>query len=142
MSIGERKRARATAKAPVSVTPTFAEAAAEYIGFRRDTWSNDKHAAQWRSTLATYAGPVIGDMPVDQITRAHVMQVLAPIWTRKHETASRVRQRMESVFDWAIDHGHRSDNPAEKRILKSLAKVRKTNSHHNLPESDPTGGCC
>ena len=33
-----------------------AEAAAEYIGFRRDTWSNAKHAAQWRSTLATYAG--------------------------------------------------------------------------------------
>ena len=135
--IGERKRARAAAKAPVSVTPTFAEAAAEYIGFRRDTWSNAKHAAQWRSTLATYAGPVIGDMPVDQITRAHVMQVLAPIWTRKHETASRVRQRMESIFDWTIDHGHRSDNPAEKRILKSLAKVRKTNSHHRaLPYSE------
>ena len=92
MSNGERKRARAAAEAPVSAMPTFAEAAAEYIGFRRDTWSNAKHAAQWESALATYAGPVIGDMPVEQIAWAHGMQALAPIWTADLDQEARDRQ--------------------------------------------------
>ena len=128
--IAEKKKARAAAKVPVSTMPTFAEVAAAYIDFRRPDWSNAKHSAQWESTLATYAGPVLGQMPVDEITKAHVMAVLTPIWTNKHETASRVRQRMEAVFDWAIDHEHRADNPAEKRLLKSLPRLRKKKKHH------------
>ena len=135
--IEEKKKARAAAKVPVPTMPTFAEEAAAYIDFRRDTWTNEKHIAQWESTLATYAGPVIGNMPVDEITKAHVMEVLTPMWTKKHETASRVRQRMESVFDWAMDHGHRSDNPAEKRLLRSLTKAAKTKKHHRaLPYTE------
>ena len=128
--IEEKKESKVAAKAPVSTMPTFAEEAAAYIDFRRPAWSNEKHIAQWESTLATYAGPVIGEMPIDEITKAHVMEVLTPIWTTKPETASRVRQRMESVFDWAIDHDRRSDNPAEKRSLKSLTKASKTKKHH------------
>ena len=56
------------------------------------------------------------------------MAVLTPIWTAKHETASRVRQRMESVFDWAVNNGRRTDNPAEKRLLKSLPLMRNKKS--------------
>ena len=41
-------------------TPTFAQAAQQVIDLRRPTWSSKKHAAQWASTLATYAYPVIG----------------------------------------------------------------------------------
>ena len=122
------KEARALAKQPISTMPTFAEEAAAFIEFRRPTWSNEKHVAQWESTLARYAGPVIGQLPIDEITTAHVMAVLTPIWTEKHETASRVRQRMESVFDWAINKAHRSDNPAEKRLLKSLPLMRNKKS--------------
>ena len=128
--IAERKEARAGEKQPVSTKPTFAEDAAAFIEFRSPTWSNAKHRAQWESTLTTYAAPVIGQMPIDEITTANVMAVLTPIWTEKHETASRVRQRMEAVFDWAMNHGHRSDNPAEKRFLKSLPRMRKTKQHH------------
>ncbi len=128
--IAERKEARAGGKRPVSTKPTFAEEAAAFIEFRSPTWSNAKHRAQWESTLTTYAAPVIGQMPIDEITTANVMAVLTPIWTEKHETASRVRQRMEAVFDWAMNHGHRSDNPAEKRLLKSLPRMRKTKQHH------------
>ena len=128
--IEEKKDAKATAKVPASTMPTFAEEAAAYIDFRRPTWSNPKHAAQWTSTLITYADPVIGQMQVDEITTAHIKSVLTPIWTSKHETASRVRQRMEAVFDWVIDNGHRSDNPAIKQRLKSLPRMPKTKKHH------------
>jgi hypothetical protein len=40
----------------------FKEAAATYMGAHRVAWKNDKHAAQWTSTLRTYAYPLIGDV--------------------------------------------------------------------------------
>lgn len=62
------------------------------IELRRPNWSNPKHTAQWRSTLETYASPVIAAKPVDEITAADVLAVLTPIWMEKPETAGRVRQ--------------------------------------------------
>ena len=47
--------------------PTFAEAARQVIELRRSSWSSQKHADQWASTLATYAYPAIGYMPVEEI---------------------------------------------------------------------------
>ena len=82
------------------------------IELRRPTWSNAKHAAQWTNTLAAYAHPVIGTKHVEEVNSGDVLAVLTPIWTSKSETASRVRQRMETVFDWAIAQGWRLDNPA------------------------------
>ena len=49
------------------------------IEVRRPTWSNPKHAAQWRATLKAYAFPVIGEKPVDQITPRDVLEVLESI---------------------------------------------------------------
>ena len=129
-----RESAPATEQEPV---PTFWEAARRLIESRRPTWSNPKHAHQWESTLATYAFPVLGQKPVDSVTTADVLTVLTPIWTEKHETASRVRQRMETVFDWVVANGHRLDNPAGKHILSVLPRVRKTKQHHRaLPYAE------
>ena len=110
--------------------PSFSQATAAVIKMRGPSWKNDKHAAQWRNTLATYAFPVVGDMPVDAITTAHVMDVLEPLWMVKHETASRLRQRCETVFDWAVARGHRQDNPAGKHLLKVLPSQRNMKEHH------------
>ena len=128
--IAERNEVREAARQPKLTVPTFAEEAAAVIAMRRPTWSNQKHADQWESTLATYAFPVLGQKPVDLVTTADVLTVLTPIWTDKPETASRVRQRMETVFDWVVANGHRLDNPAGKHILGVLPRVRKTKQHH------------
>ena len=117
--------------------PSFSQATAAVIKMRGPSWKNDKHAAQWRNTLATYVFPVVGDMPVDVITTAHVMDVLEPLWMVKHETASRLRQRCETVFDWAVARGHRQDNPAGKHLLKVLPSQRNMKEHHRaLPYAD------
>ena len=97
---------------------------------RRPTWTNAKHAAQWTSTLATYAYPKIGSKLVTDITSADILAVLSPIWTEKPETASRVRQRMETVLDWAIAQGYRTDNPASRSITKALPRMSRTKQHH------------
>ena len=79
-------------------------------GFR-----NEKHKAQWKSTLATYAAP-LRDKPVDTITTDDVLAILKPIWTTKPETASRVRGRIEKVLDAAKAKGFREgENPARWR---------------------------
>ena len=118
--------------------PTFLEAAGRLIESRRPTWTNPKHAAQWQSTLHTYAHPTIGQKPVDEVSQGDVMAVLDPDWTKKPETASRVRQRMEGVFEWAAARGYRPpENPAGKRLLKALPNVKRLREHHRaLPYRD------
>ena len=131
---GRETRDQGAALRGVPSVPTFAQAALQVIELRRPTWSNPKHAAQWTATLKTYAFPVIGDMAVDSITAADALAVLEPIWTAKPETASRVRQRMETVLDWAVSHGYRLDNPAGRSLLKVLPAARRLRKHHaSLP---------
>ena len=117
--------------------PTFSQAAEQVIEMRRPTWSNAKHASQWTNTLHTYVFPVVGRKLVDEITTGDVLAVLTPIWTSKPETASRVRQRLETVFDWAIFQGFRMDNPAGKGILRVLPRTSRLRGHHTaLPYRD------
>ncbi|MCW5751357.1 MAG: integrase arm-type DNA-binding domain-containing protein [Anaerolineales bacterium] len=118
---------------------TFAEAAEAFIRSHRLGWKSPKHAAQWEATLATYAFPVFGRLPVGQVDTSHVMRALEPIWATKPETASRLRGRIEAVLDWAAARGHRAgDNPARWRghlanLLPARAKVRKVQHFAALP---------
>lgn len=72
----------------------------------------------------------MGRKGVDGISKADVMEVLSPIWTSKAETASRVRQRIETVMDWAIAQEYRQDNPAGRSLLKVLPKTQRLKQHH------------
>jgi integrase len=110
---------------------TFKDAAMGYIKAHRDGWRNAKHGDQWEATLTTYAFPVIGAMNVKDVALVHVVKILEPIWTTKHETASRLRSRIKLVLGWAKTKGHRSgDNPAEwednlRNVLAPPSKVAK-----------------
>jgi integrase len=117
----------------------FKEAAATYMAAHRVAWRNEKHAAQWTSTLKTYAYPLIGDVSLQAIDTGLVMKVVEPIWATKPETANRVRGRIETILDWAAVRGYRlGENPARWRghldkLLPSRSKVRKTQHHSALP---------
>jgi integrase len=110
---------------------TFDDAARAYIASKREGWKNAKHAAQWEATLATYVSPVVGRINVKDVTLAHVVKILTPIWAVKTETATRVRSRMELVLDWAKTMKLRTgDNPATwagnlSNLLAAPAKVSK-----------------
>jgi integrase len=95
---------------------TFAAAARAYIAAHAPSWRSARHGAQWRSTIETYVLPVIGDMPVADVAVGDVLRVLEPVWQRKPETASRIRNRIELVIDWAVARGYRTaENPARWR---------------------------
>lgn len=122
--------------------PTFAECARRLLANKRAGFKNAKHAAQWASTLETYASPVVGDLPVCEVQLSHVVRILEPIWQTKTETAKRVQGRIESVLDWAKVAGFRTgDNPARWRghldaILPKPGKLRAVKHHPALPFSD------
>ena len=121
---------------------TFDKAAAAFIDANSPAWRNAKHGDQWRNTLATYASPVIGALPVSKIETSHIMRILSPIWTTKTETATRVRGRIEKVLDWAKVQGFRAgDNPALWRghlseALPKPSKVATEDHHAALPWSE------
>lgn len=131
----ERDAQRAARIVESAVKMSFDKAAAACIADKRAGWKNAKHAEQWVSTLATYVSPVIGSLPVSAIDLPLVRRVPDPIWTTKNETASRIRQRIESVLAWATVSGYRQgENPARWRghldhILPKPSKVQK-NEHH------------
>ena len=117
--------------------PTFGEVADDVrqslsLGFR-----NEKHKAQWKSTLETYAASLRA-RPVDTIGTDDVLAVLKPIWSVKAETASRVRGRIEKVIDAAKAKGFRNgENPARWRghldyLLPRQSKLAR--GHHAAPE--------
>lgn len=118
---------------------TFRATATAYVAAREKEWRNEKHRAQWSSTLETYAFPVIGSMAVSAVDTQAVLQVLAPIWETKPETASRLRGRLESILDYARSRDLRSgENPARWRghlaySLPKPGKIRRIRHHAALP---------
>ena len=140
--IESRDALRAASEVEASKVMTFDECAQTYVAAHRASWRNVKHAAQWERTLAVYASPVIGKLPVRAVELGHVIKVLEPIWTKKPETASRVRGRIEAVLDWAAARGFRDvDNPARwkgrlEKLLPRPSKVRAVQHHTALPYTD------
>lgn len=107
--IEERDRDQQTASSAAAAL-TFEKAAREVHGALKPGWKNEKHAAQWISTLEAYVFPKLGGKALDGITPADCADVLQPIWLEKAETASRTRQRMHAVMQWAWAHGHITAN--------------------------------
>ena len=147
---GERAEDRSAVVAVYDAVPkpaiTFRQCAEQFIELHGPSWSNPKHAAQWTSTLATYAYPVMGALSVSHITDAHgtdlMLKVLSPIWHSKTETASRLRGRVEQILDWARVRGYRSgENPARwkghlDKLLPAKSKIAPVKHHAAMPYSD------
>ena len=148
--IEERKVTKVRAALEAAKSKTFEECANAYIEANRAGWKNEKHVQQWQNTLATYAFPKIGQLPVAAIDTGLVLSVLqqetgedkAQLWHAKTETASRLRGRLESILDWAAFRGYREgENPARwkghlEHELPARSKVQKVEHHAALPYAE------
>ena len=112
-----------------SIIPKFEVAARKVYEDNRPTWRNAKHAAQFITTLETYAFPVIGSMSVKEINSSHILRILSPIWVTKAETAKRVRQRLSTVFKYCIAQQWRTDDPANIAIVEALPNPKRKVQH-------------
>ena len=140
--LAARREAQAEIRKAQARAITFDEAAASVFRVKSREFRSAKHRNDWKNSMATYASPVIGRLPVDAIELAHVVKVLEPIWTEKTDTASRLRGRIESVLAWATVSGYRKgDNPARWKgnldhVLPTPKKVRKVKHLKALPWED------
>lgn len=123
--------------------PIFSECVKQFLESMEGQWRNEKHRAQWRTTLNTHAAS-LHNIRVSQIDTDAVLAVVEPIWTKLPETASRLRGRIERVLDFAKAKGWRSgENPALWRgHLKNVLPARQklTRGHHAaMPYVDVPG---
>nr|WP_183858165.1 site-specific integrase [Prosthecomicrobium pneumaticum] len=124
---------------------TFGEVAEAFVDANAPGWCNQKHVAQWRTTLSIARDETgafadgghcmaLRSRPIDQIDVDDVLVVLEAMWSQLPETASRVRGRIERVLDFAALRGWRSGaNPARWRghLAHALPPRRKlTRGHH------------
>ena len=64
--IEARRAERARQRLDAAKAITFKQCAELYIAAHRAGWRNDKHAAQWETTLKTYAAPIMS-LPVQAV---------------------------------------------------------------------------
>ena len=137
--IDARNATRIAANVVAAKSFTFDHCAEAYIASHRAGWRNAKHADQWQNTLKCYASPTFGALPVQAVDTALVMKALESIWTKKPETATRVRGRIEAILDWATVRGFRAgENPARwkghlDKLLPKRSKVATVEHHPALP---------
>ena len=133
--VAHRKEARSARQALKATQKTFADCAKAYIEAHSDSWRNAKHRAQWPSTFETYVYPTMGTVLVGEVTQAHVMAVLLPIWKTKTQTATRLRGRIEQVLAWATAAGFRQGENCARwtglldQLLPAPGKVSEPRHH-------------
>lgn len=138
--INTRRDARAEALATLARQVTFKSCADSYIAAHKIRWRNAKHAKQWTDSLDDYCGSW-EKLPVSAIETPMVLKVLESRWETHTETASRVRQRIERILDWAKVRGYRhGDNPARWRghmdkLLPPPSEVKKVTHRAALPHT-------
>jgi integrase len=116
---------------------TFAAVAEAYIADRK----LGKSEQQWRQSLQGTLD-TIGSTPVAAVTTSDVVRCMkvGNLWERAHETASRVRGRIEAILTYAAAHGHRSAEPvADRRLVEMLLpRAGRGGKHHHeaLPVSE------
>jgi integrase len=148
---------RVTRRAKQTSALTFFEAARRYIEETAAKRKEGKSAEAWSMTLLgrspegertkfNYCARLHG-VSVGEIDSAMVIDVLKPIWSKKPQTASRLRGRIEKVLDYAVVHGLAGEvdrnrlNPAKwagnlEHVFPHQGEVAKVAHHPALPYAE------
>jgi integrase len=77
----------------------------------------------------------VGDRPVNQVERGHVVEILSPIWLSKRETADRTLQRIDRVMSWAVGNDYRNSRVDMALVRDALPRRgrRKRSEIRRMP---------
>lgn len=130
-----RKHVRLEAVTSELKSVSFLDYATEYHAAQIHTWKNAKHAAQWLQSIKDHLGPLL-NVPLSKIDSGELLKILGPLNAKHHETAIRVRQRVEAIYGRAIVAGIVKVNPAiaVRNELKPPARAER--HHPSLPYQD------
>ena len=137
----ERQRAREALRAEQRRRVTLAEVWSDY---QKDKLQGltAKTRQHWLGTMKNHALPVIGKMIVEDITKDHIKETLDPVWETKPVVGKKLRQRLESVLDYAKGRGYREgDNPAawSGNLESIMSKLAIKTKHFRALSLDEVG---
>lgn len=141
----ERERAR---QALAIQTQENKKARATLARVSRDYWErvieptrSVKHGAQWLSSLENHVPDALWRKPIAEVTGPELLDFVAGLQAKIPETASRIRQRLETIFDDAEFRGLCTGNPARaiRGKLKESNVRRRRGSFAALPYAQAPG---
>jgi integrase len=124
--------ARDKAKA---VTPTF-EAAAKACHEARGKGWEKRHADAFLSSLKQHAFPRLGRLLVDSVDEKDILAVLAPLWHDRPAAARKLRQRINTVLDYAKGHGWRPVGAPRDSLRPLLARQERAGNFAAMPYAE------
>lgn len=135
----ERERARQALEIKVEESrkakATLARVARDYWERVIEPTRTAKHGAQWLSSLENHVPDVLWHKSIADVTAPDLLDFVADLQLKIPETASRIRQRLEAVFDDAEFRGVSTGNPARaiRRKLRETKKGRQRGAFAALP---------
>jgi integrase len=103
---------------------TLRRIAGEAFDARKAELKRDGKAGRWYSPLELYVLPKLGSVPVQSIGQRDIVDVLAPIWHTKADTAQKALNRLGIVLKYAAALGIDVDIQATEKAKALLGKSR------------------
>ena len=116
----ERRRARSI--------PTVDAVATATLDANRDGWAPATVKA-WGATMRRYVLPRLGTIPINVLTRQHVIDCLTSI--KAVSEARKARMRIRQICELAIARGWIGDNPGNGGIDAALPHLKAQDSTHH-----------
>jgi integrase len=113
-------------------TPTF-EAAAKACHEARGKGWEKRHADAFLASLQQHAFPRMGRLFVDSIDEKDIVAVLSPLWHDKPAAARKLRQRINTVLDYAKGNGWRPIGAPRDGLRPLLAKQARSGNFPAMP---------
>ena len=113
---------------------TFQQVAQEWHVRQETLWTKEYSKVVFNS-LIIHVFPYLGEIPIVKINKQDVISMLKKLEVvGKHETCYRIRQRLESIFNYAKTNELCINNPA-KGLNKTFVKP-EPKSHSSIPISE------
>lgn len=124
---------------------TLARCARDYHERVIEPSRTPKHAAQWLASLENHMPPAVWHRPIGEVTAPELLQALLSIKPHQRarnvkagtmaETVSRLRQRLDAVFEDAAFFQRCTGNPAAaiRRKMGEQGPRAKVEPHRSLP---------
>jgi len=136
--INEREAEKRTRVAQSQIH-TFQDATKIVHKILKEGWGSERHAENWLSSMEMYVFPALGHRKITDLKAKDFAEALRPIWIKKADTASRIKQRCNSVMDWCVAEEITEWNPVSvvSKLLPKQPGARERVQHQpSLPWRD------
>ena len=109
--------------------PTVAEAVEAFFAEFGPTWVGRHTEQAYRTSLAKYVLPVLGDQHVDEVRRADLAAAVKPAWVAYRRVGRDMLRVLRGTFRWVRAHEFRDDLPTDG-VEDLLPRIEREERHH------------